>query len=206
MRTYLTFLKFIFTMIFTMLLFGCAHPYERQRYYHDNTHRAANNPPNKMLDNICEIYQHDSNWERAAQKSYRRWGTPDYILMAIVHQESKFKKYASPRYRGAAMSSAYGYSQAQPGTWREYQRATFHPNAQRTNIYDSLDFMGWYNSLSHQRNHIAKTDAKNLYLAYHEGNGGYANRTYKNKRWLIKVANRVQNLAAQYKIQLRHCH
>lgn len=186
------------------MLFGCAHPYQRHHYYND-AHPVANNPPNKTLDNICKIYQHDSNWKRAAQKSYRRWGTPEYVLMAIVHQESKFRKFASPHYRGAATSSAYGYSQAQPATWREYQKATSHPYAKRTNIYDSLDFIGWYNKISYRRNHIVRTDAKNLYLAYHEGNGGYAKRTYRNKRWLLKVAHKVQNLSTRYKIQLRHC-
>jgi len=198
-------LKLILTNSLILILASCAHPYHRPNYYQENRHSTANNPPNKMLDNICEIYHHDANWKRAAQKSYRKWGTPDYVLMAIIHQESKFKKYASPHYRGAAQSSAYGYAQAQPGTWREYQKATHHPYADRTNIYDSLDFIGWYNHNSYQRNHIQKTDAKNLYLAYHEGNGGFSRGSYRNKRWLIKVAYRVQQQAKRYQIQLSRC-
>ena len=32
---------------------------------------------------------------------------------------------------------------------------------------------------------ISKNDARGLYFAYHEGNGGYKNGTYREKQWLL---------------------
>ena len=45
----------------------------------------------------------------------------------------------------------------------------------------------WYNDQSHRRNHIFKTDAHHLYLAYHEGHGGYARGSYRGKSGLKGV-------------------
>ncbi len=173
---------------------------------------CSSNPPKKTHDNICHIYNYDSAWEKAARHSANRWGTPDYILMAFIHQESRFKSDAQPS-RPYALgfiplfrsSSAYGYSQAQNPAWYDYQKATGNRGAKRTSVQDSLDFIGWYNYQSHKRNHINRTDAYHLYLAYHEGNGGYARKTYNKKPWLLKVAKKVQKRAYRYKQQLKNC-
>ncbi len=169
-------------------------------------------PPKKTYDNICSIFQHDPDWREAAKKSQIRWGTPPYVLMAMVHQESRFKPDAQPD-RPYALgfiplprkSSAYGYSQAQDGTWKDYQKATNRWSPSRSDIEDALDFMGWYNYQSHKRLKISRKDSYKLYLAYHEGQGGYSRRTYLKKPWLLKVAKKVSNRSRLYKKQYRKC-
>ena len=71
-------------------------------------------------------------------------------------------------------SSALGYSQALDGTWDEYRSATGNRRADRTDIRDATDFVGWYSNKSRERNGIALNDARNLYLAYHDGHTGFA--------------------------------
>ncbi len=169
-------------------------------------------PPKKTYDNICSIYSHDREWKSAAYKSYKKWGTPPYVLMALVHQESRFKPNAQPPREYALgmiplprKSSAYGYSQAKDGTWHDYMKATGNWGASRSDIEDSLDFIGWYNYQSYKRLKISRKDTYKLYLAYHEGRGGYSRRTYLKKKWLLAVAKKVSNRARMYKKQYYRC-
>ncbi len=48
-------------------------------------------------------------------------------------------------------------------------------------------------------------NARLLYLAYHEGQGGYKKGSYRNKPWLTDVATTVQNNANRYKSQFNSC-
>lgn len=162
-------------------------------------------PPPAIHNNICKLYNYNPQWRISARKSAAKWGTPEYILIAMIHQESRFVQDARPRFRGAATSSAFGFPQAQNMTWREYQKSTGNKHAKRTSIHYSLDFIGWYNHKSHRRNNISKNDTRNLYLAYHEGNGGFSRQYYLKKPWLLKVADKVESLALTYKRQLRGC-
>lgn len=169
-------------------------------------------PPTNTHDNICEIIQHDPHWYHAAKKAQDKWGTSVPILKAFVYQESRFIHNARPPREYAAgfiplprKSSAYGYAQAQDPAWGDYQKATGNRTGNRTNKYDALDFIGWYNSISHQRNGIALNDPYNLYLAYHEGHGGFSRKTYEQKPWLKDVAVKVRNQAKRYESQLRNC-
>lgn len=173
---------------------------------------CSSNPPKETHDNICAIYDYDDDWEDAAKDAEEKWGVPEYILMAFVHQESRFQHDAQPArpyFLGIVplprRSSAYGYSQAQDPAWYDYQKDTGHWSARRSNIEDAIDFIGWYNYRSYKRNGISRKDAYNLYLAYHEGHGGYERKTYRNKDWLKKVAAKVKNRAQKYKAQLRNC-
>lgn len=167
--------------------------------------------PSETHSNACEIYDFDSDWKEAAEASAAKWGTPAPILLAFVKQESAFVKDARPPkdyYMGIIpyqRSSAYGYAQAKDEVWLEYQQKTKNYFASREDIEDALDFIGWYNHHSYKANKISKTDAYNLYLAYHEGNGGYAKKSFNKKAWLLKVAKKVQNQAATYQHQLKHC-
>jgi hypothetical protein len=173
---------------------------------------CSSNPPKETHNNICHIYEYDDDWEDAAKESASDWGTPEYVLMAFIHQESRFTNDAQPEREYALgfiplprRSSAFGYPQAQDPAWLDYQRASKNRSARRTDIEDSLDFVGWYNYQSHIRNKISRHDAYNLYLAYHEGHGGYNRKTYLKKKWLIKVAKKVERRAAIYKNQLKNC-
>jgi hypothetical protein len=52
---------------------------------------------------------------------------------------------------------------------------------------------------------IAPDDARNQYLAYHEGHSGYARGSYNAKPWLLRVASRVDERAEMYERQLVGC-
>lgn len=174
---------------------------------------ATKPPPANTHDDICKIIEYDRNWYLAAQRSEEKWGTSVPILKAFVHQESRFVHNARPP-RDFALgviplprrSSAYGFAQAQNPAWYDYQKATKNYSARRDNVYDALDFIGWYNSVSNSRNGISLGDPYNLYLAYHEGHGGYSRKTYNQKPWLLDVAKKVQRQAWSYENQLKSCH
>ncbi|MGD8685584.1 MAG: hypothetical protein PVH15_02335, partial [Syntrophobacterales bacterium] len=63
-----------------VLVGGCAH---RQRTPKD-------------IDNICQIFRQERDWYRSAYKSSDKWRVDIPVLMAILHQESKFKAGAKP--------------------------------------------------------------------------------------------------------------
>jgi hypothetical protein len=162
--------------------------------------------------NLCDIFNEKRSWYRASTAASKRWGGPITVPMAIMHQESSFKSNARPPMRwflgfipvGRA-SSAYGYSQAKSGTWSDYQREAGSSFSNRDDFADAIDFMFWYIDKSHRRNGVSKWDARNQYLNYHEGHGGYARGSYKNKTWLLKVATKVDHRAKTYAAQYRGC-
>lgn len=167
-------------------------------------------PSNK--DDICEIFNEKRGWYKDAKKSSRRWGTDISVMMAMMHQESSFRARAKPPRKkiigfipGPRPASAYGYAQAIDGTWRAYKRSTGKGGADRNNFEDAIDFIGWYNDQSQRKNQISKSDAYHLYLAYHEGHGGYAKRTFRNKQWLKDVATKVSKRSGMYRAQLDRC-
>ena len=132
--------------------------------------------------------------------------------MAFINHESGFRANARPPRKkvfgiipGRHLSTAYGYPQAINGTWTLYKQLTGYSHAQRTNFNDAIDFVGWYNSRSVRLNKIPPTDAYNLYLAYHEGNGGFAKKSYLAKPWLLNVAQNVADQAQRYRSQLNFC-
>ncbi len=102
-------------------------------------------------------------------------------------------------------SSAYGYSQALDGTWEEYQKDQRRRSAKRDRISDATDFMGWYMTGTYERLGVPVYDARNQYLAYHEGRSGFARQSYQAKPWLIDVADRVASRADLYRAQLLSC-
>lgn len=166
----------------------------------------------RNLDNACSIVSERPHYLRAMQRAERRYGTPVPVLMAMIHQESKFignartpRNYALGVIPMGRVSSAYGYSQALDGTWEEYQRETRNRRARRDDIDDATDFMGWYMTKTVERNGIPIHDARNQYLAYHEGHTGYARGSYRAKSWLVNVADRVASRAQTYQAQLISC-
>ena len=48
-------------------------------------------------------------------------------------------------------------------------------------------------------------DAYRQYLAYHEGQRGYAKGSYRRKPWLMDVARKVAGTATRYQRQLETC-
>ena len=172
---------------------------------------CASAPP-KQLDDICEIFREKSGWYEDAKTARARWGVPISIMMAFMHQESRFVATAKPARKklwgfipGPRPSDAYGYSQAKDATWTWYERSSGNYGADRDNFDDAIDFIGWYNDVSHKTNGIAKDDGFRLYLAYHEGHGGYKRKTYRSKQWLVDVAKKVDRRAKTYNSQLAAC-
>ena len=172
---------------------------------------GGDSPP-RNLDNACSIVREKPNYLSAFQRTERRWGVPIHVQMATIYQESKFDSDARTPYRWAIgvipmgrQSSAFGYSQALDGTWDEYRKQTGNRGARRDNIRDASDFMGWYMNESLRRNNIPLSDARHQYLAYHEGQTGYARGTYRNKSWLMRVSSEVGQRSRVYQNQLAGC-
>ena len=168
--------------------------------------------PPKNTDNLCATFHEKNNWYDAAWKASQKWGIPIPILMAIMHQESRFVADAKPPrpwllgiipwFRS---SSAYGYAQAKDETWDHYLSSNGYSDAERDEFADSADFIGWYCHISHIKLHIAKQDTRNLYLAYHEGHRGYQYKSYLKKSWLLRVADKVASRAKLFQRQLQQC-
>jgi hypothetical protein len=182
------------TLLAALLLAGC-----------------ATSPPSNV-DNVCAIFREKDGWYDHAADASRRWNSPIPVMMAIMHQESRFDAKAKPPRRrilgiipGTRPSDSYGYSQALKSTWKSYQRSAGNRGADRDDFADSIDFIGWYNDQSHRRSGISRNDPYRLYLAYHEGHGGYNRGSYRSKSWLQSVARKVEQRASSYNAQLRRC-
>ena len=173
---------------------------------------CATTPPPRNSYNICEIFRENPKWYKGVRKSSQKWGVPISTIMAIIHQESRFRADAKPPrgsclwiFPGPRPSSSYGYAQAKDGTWKQYRRSTGHGGADRDDFEDAVDFVGWYCHVSYVRCRIPKKNTYNLYLAYHEGHGGFNRKTYRKKKWLLRVARKVNARANTYKSQLASC-
>jgi hypothetical protein len=166
----------------------------------------------RNIDDACAIVNQRPEYLRAFKATERKWGVPVGVQMATMYQESKFIGNARTPHRFALgiipmgrQSSAYGYSQALDGTWKEYQRAEGGRSAKRDRITDASDFMGWYMAQSQKSLGIPLWDAENHYLAYHEGRTGFSRQSFKSKPWLIEVADAVGARAQRYETQLQRC-
>lgn len=168
--------------------------------------------PPKNVDNLCVIFNQYPGWKRDAMDVERRWLIPVPVQMAIIHQESKFDGRAKPPRQKLLWiipwtrpSSAYGYAQALKSTWALYKKKNGSLFSSRDSFGDAVDFIGWYANEAYMRARISRKDAYQLYLAYHEGVGGFLNKTYLKKPWLINVAHKVSNRSKIYQDQLKHC-
>ena len=183
----------IFLLVLLSILTGC-----------------ATTPP-KQQHSLCAVFDQYPDWYDYAKSSEDKWGVPVQILMAFVRHESSYRGDAKPEFEwflfiplGRA-SSAEGYAQIQDPVWREYKNETGGLFKSRSDMEDALDFVGWYNNKSSKLLGISKWDAKRLYLAYHEGQGGYRRGSYRNKPGLMRIASRVESTAREYGAQLRQC-
>jgi hypothetical protein len=168
--------------------------------------------PPKNGDNICSTFREKEDWYDGAKNSYTKWGVPISVQMAIMHQESHFVADAQPLRPWLLgfiplprASSAYGYAQAKDETWDNYQDKAGCWGADRDDFSDATDFIGWYCNISYTRLGISKLDTKNLYLAYHEGHGGYQRKSYLQKTGLVQIAEKVARRAKLFQSQLDEC-
>ena len=166
----------------------------------------------RALDNICHIFEEKPGWHKAAKRAEKKWGAPLQVPMAMMYQESKFKSDARPPRTyifgvipWTRKSSAYGYSQAKTGTWKDYRKETGNYWADRDDFSDAIDFMGWFIAKTHSINKVSKWDARKQYFNYHEGWGGYRKGSHKRKKWLLGVADKVNTRSSRYGAQYRKC-
>jgi len=168
-------------------------------------------PPNN-INNACAIFQQYPRWYWDALNTYRRWGVPVSVQLAIIKQESHFHASAAPPrdtlwgfIPWKRPTTAYGYAQAVNGTWQDYIQDTGNADASRDSFADASDFIGWYTHQTHQKAGVSENNAYALYLAYHQGINGYIQGNYHNEAWLIQVANKVQHNADIYAAQIGQC-
>jgi hypothetical protein len=172
---------------------------------------CASSPPQDVAD-VCNIFEDRRSWYNAAKSAEQRWGVPIAVNIAFIYQESSFRARAKPErsrllwiFPGPRASSAYGYAQALDSTWAEYIAKSGNRGASRANFGDAVDFVAWYNANSSRISNIDKGDARALYYAYHEGNGGYQRGSYRSKQWLVDAATRVESNSARFSVQLDSC-
>jgi len=184
----------LFIILFISALSGCA------------------TPPPKNPENLCEIFREHRDWYFDAKDAKDRWGVPIHVPMSMMYQESSFKHNAIPPRNyilgfipWGRVSSAYGYSQAKTMTWEDYMKESGESGADRDDFSDAIDFMAWFINKTQKINKVSKWDTYNQYLNYHEGWGGYRNKSYKKKPWLVKVSRKVDNRARTYSAQLKSC-
>lgn len=168
--------------------------------------------PPRAADDVCAIFTTRPGWRTHTEAVEERWGVPLPLQMALVHQESGFRASARPPRRrflrffpGRRPTSAYGYAQALDATWAEFQRENDRPDAVRHDFGDAVTFVGWYVAELNRLTGIARDDARNVYLAYHEGPGGFGRGSHLEKAWLLDVADRVAARARRYDEQYRAC-
>jgi hypothetical protein len=170
---------------------------------------SCDRSPPKHIHDACAIYQERPDWLAVGKRVRKRWGTPLGLQLAIIYTESRFNPEARPKREFLHLfnkSSARGYAQALDAVWRRYVHATGQLAADRTSFADASDFIGWYTHRTKKRFAIPFQDAKEHYLAFHEGWGGYARRSYRGQFWLQRVARKTQKQALLYNRQLLHCH
>ncbi|SHM28793.1 lysozyme-like domain containing protein [Vreelandella subglaciescola] len=184
-------------LLLMLLLSGCA--------------AFAPAPPERQ-SNLCEIFRQQPGWYDYARDSADKWGTPIATQMAFIQQESSFKSHVRPpRTRilgfipGPRPSSAKGYAQAQDPVWGEYRDDTGSFFSRRTHMRYATDFIGWYNARTRAQTGISLHNPEHLYLAYHEGAGGYKRGSYRRKPQVRRAASRVASRAGRYQAQLNAC-
>ncbi|MCP2678769.1 hypothetical protein NHF45_04390 [Maricaulaceae bacterium NA33B04] len=172
---------------------------------------CASSPPDQVHD-ACIILEDNRAWYRDLQRTERRWGVSPGVQLAILKRESSFNAHARPaRTRllgfipGRRPSSAYGYAQALDSTWDWYRRDSGRRGADRDDFGDAVDFIGWYSNQSRERSGISLDDPYRLYLAYHEGHGGFNRGSYRGKSWLNRAAREVETDARRYDAQIDRC-
>lgn len=172
---------------------------------------GSSGPPSNDR-NACVIVDERGDWYEAAREAGRKWRVPAPVILAIIWRESSFRAEAqTPREYALGVipwgrqSSAYGFAQAIDGTWEWYQEDHGGSGADRDDFGDASDFVGWYIDKTRSTLGIPARDARNQYLAYHEGHAGFKTGRWRQKAFLVKAANDVAQRTALYDSQLRGC-
>lgn len=170
---------------------------------------CATTPP-KNPNDLCAIFQEKKGWYSDAKKAQDKWGTSIPVMMATMHQESRFVADARPPRRyylgfipGSRPSNAYGYPQALDETWAVYRKQSGNGWGDRDDFGDAIDFIGWYYQQSYQVDGIKRDDAFNLYLSYYRGHKGFL--LGSPPKGAAVVSQKVALRSQQYGVQLKSC-
>ena len=172
-------------------------------------------PSMSARTNICQLFNEQPSWYKVMRKAEIKHQVPLALTASIIQQESSFQQSAKPPYSTYVLgiipwqraSSAVGYAQAIDVTWQRYLDENNRSSwwASRESFSDSVDFVGWYVHDIMNRTHLPPTSPKQIYLAYHEGVGGYTRGSYKQKSELDAISTQVQNRAILYQKQWDAC-
>lgn len=173
---------------------------------------ACATPPPTDVGNVCKIFEEKSSWYSAAHKAEKKWKIPTAMIMAFIHQESSFVANVKPPRKKLLgfipwkrSSTATGYAQATDPTWEDYKKESGYLFPRRNRFKYAADFIGWYNNKTARQLRIPRNDAYNMYLAYHEGRGGYVKGSHKDKPEVLEAAKKVAKLAYTYDQQIEEC-
>ena len=168
-------------------------------------------PPKNTAD-ACKIFNEKRDWYKKAVAAERKWQVRVSVMLSIIKKESSFVHNARPpRNRGLfnlpgkRTSSAYGYPQAKDETWDDYKKRNGRWAAKRHNFGDAIDFVGWYVDTAAKHLKLKRNDVTNLYIAYHNGMGGYKAGTWKGSAWILGASASVAKQASAFQLQLRSC-
>lgn len=205
-------IKNIILISLITIISGCSNKTTHVYDIRDTKTIKTTNIFTKNKDNACHMLKENPDWLIAAHSSYKKWGTPISVQLSFVYHESKFVHNARPYKKDSRypfgkkyLSTALGFSQALNGTWGDYLKETTIKNPSRTNFGHSVDFIGWYNSKSFKSLKIKPSDSYNLYLAYHEGRGGWKKGYHLKQNWLMNYAKSVSKKADIYSKQINGC-
>ena len=166
----------------------------------------------KNQENACSILKHKKSWRSALKKTEGKWGVSPGLQLAFIKTESNFRptartqrKYFLGLIPSGRISSAYGYSQALDGTWKEYKKSTGNRSHRRSSFSHLKNFIGWYVTKSNRLLGISKNNAYLQYLAYHQGQAGFKTGAYKSKSGLLKVAKKTAHNKKIFDQQLKKC-
>ena len=189
--------KLLTIIVFSMLLAGCIF--------------TSPEPPSNQ-SNICSIFNDHPDWYDYALDSEKQWGTSIAAQIAFIKQESSFRHDIRPPrdkvlgvIRGFRFSCRYGYEHAKDAVWSEYEEERGSLFSRRSHMKYATDFIGWYNRKSRSVLGIDQTNIEHLYLAYHEGRGGYKRKSYLRKKSLRKIAKKVSRQTEIFERQLKTC-
>ena len=167
---------------------------------------------NNKYKNVCHLLDDRISWYKSLRVIEEDYQVDMSLILAFIKQESSFKARARPPHKKlfntipvGRITSSYGYAQATTDTWQWYQNDTGNTRHRRDDFANSAEFIAWYVNKSSEMNNIPKTDVYNQYLAYHEGQGGFKNKSYTDKPWLLDIAKSVAQSANNYKISLASC-
>ena len=183
-----------------MLVVGCVTP-----IIEEEVRQLEEQPPN--IENICAIFTAKPHWVEGARASYGEWNLPVEVMMAIMRYESSFIATARPLdAKGRRRSSAYGYSQALDGTWKQYKQETGRHKDKRDDFTAAVYFIGWYaDKALDVHEELSPYDVTGLYVLYHDGWSSLKDERRELKIHVLETAAKVHKQTLSYHQQLKEC-